>query len=939
MLGWPFKADRGERDIAARSRAAAQSYSTWKAAAVQREIDEGRSPGISLEHFWLDEHRKLVDENHDQPVAGLALSGGGIRSATFSLGILQALGAEKLIYKFDYLSTVSGGSYIGSFFGGLFARRENTPAIISGKPVGKDPFVQAAGAVRQLRQFGRYLAPSGAGDLLRGVAIVLRNVVALHFVLGISIMWLALVAVGFRTWFVPTYTANPGWFQSLMHHSMLQAAPTLIALVVPLLIFFSIGLAFWLAPRGDVPDPTSIPVEPITSVDQLPADTEPEAPAAVEAAVHDVAAPPARQFNRKFWWYGVATFPVIGTIGLASVAWLFVFGSIPKTAVIMRSIFEWFGGEFGASQVTTNYWPCVLFNQSFDGVAAIVAFSATVAVVVRIALSFDPASQSERYWDRKRSDLTAFIAHPVYGIGLFVICLAVSAADWGGYLVWYLFKTGLNHGSLLTSVSSLAVPGVVTTVMIPVAQWLIKQVASKADGAPIKLSGATLQNILLSVTAFLLIAAMVVVWVGLAYIAILGTNEPARSGLDEVHWVRLWWWFGGLGLTALSIGYTTTFINLSSLSSLYAGRLRRAYLGAGNAVRISNEVAVDSENEGDDIRLVDYYDKATAGPVHLINVTINETTGKGSHVVQRDRHGRNLVLSPAGLFHTGDNDRLNRVDWTDSGHETLPLSSWIGISGAAFSTGLGARTNLRLALIAGLSNVRLGYWWRKERTRKAPFSTQYHLLRELTASFPGVDGPRWYLSDGGHFENTAAYELIRRRVPFIVISDNGADADYQYEDVANLVRKARIDFDCDIDFLQVAELDSWLGKDTKLRKTFGSLGQIAGNAPSAPTAVAALARVTHMKDGGRDESVPVGTLLLIKPRLTGDGPQDLIRYKAVNGSFPQQSTLDQFFDEDQWESYYHLGLLIGRSVFADNGRFWSPRALLPIPPASSPSPA
>ena len=46
---------------------------------------------------------------------GLALSGGGIRSATFSLGFLQALAANGLLRHVDFLSTVSGGGYIGRF--------------------------------------------------------------------------------------------------------------------------------------------------------------------------------------------------------------------------------------------------------------------------------------------------------------------------------------------------------------------------------------------------------------------------------------------------------------------------------------------------------------------------------------------------------------------------------------------------------------------------------------------------------------------------------------------------------------------------------------------------------------------------------------------------------------------------------------------------------
>ncbi|MBD0305784.1 MAG: patatin-like phospholipase family protein [Nitrospiraceae bacterium] len=49
-------------------------------------------------------------------LVGLAFSGGGIRSATFNLGVLQALAKLDVLRHCDYLSTVSGGGYIGSWF-------------------------------------------------------------------------------------------------------------------------------------------------------------------------------------------------------------------------------------------------------------------------------------------------------------------------------------------------------------------------------------------------------------------------------------------------------------------------------------------------------------------------------------------------------------------------------------------------------------------------------------------------------------------------------------------------------------------------------------------------------------------------------------------------------------------------------------------------------
>src|SRR5664279_1946125 len=51
---------------------------------------------------------------HD-PLAALCLSGGGIRSAPFCLGTLQALARHKLLTEFHYLSTVSGGGYVGGW--------------------------------------------------------------------------------------------------------------------------------------------------------------------------------------------------------------------------------------------------------------------------------------------------------------------------------------------------------------------------------------------------------------------------------------------------------------------------------------------------------------------------------------------------------------------------------------------------------------------------------------------------------------------------------------------------------------------------------------------------------------------------------------------------------------------------------------------------------
>ena len=93
-------------------------------------------PQLTFAHIHdqeLDEIQKrrekqsydLTEINQIQPdLVGLALSGGGIRSATFCLGFLQELQRLRLLRMFDYLSTVSGGGYLGGWWSAWLSRRQ-----------------------------------------------------------------------------------------------------------------------------------------------------------------------------------------------------------------------------------------------------------------------------------------------------------------------------------------------------------------------------------------------------------------------------------------------------------------------------------------------------------------------------------------------------------------------------------------------------------------------------------------------------------------------------------------------------------------------------------------------------------------------------------------------------------------------------------------------
>jgi hypothetical protein len=163
------------------------------------------------------------------------------------------------------------------------------------------------------------------------------------------------------------------------------------------------------------------------------------------------------------------------------------------------------------------------------------------------------------------------------------------------------------------------------------------------------------------------------------------------------------------------------------------------------------------------------------------------------------------------------------------------------------------------------------------------------------------------LSDGGFFEVTGAYELIRRRVPRIIICDAHADPRYELDSIADLTRKARLDFHATLEPVLPAEFEklrippdvaSHLGTLEDLQPTTTAAGDIVGLSQKH----AVLFRVTY-----HDQPERRSLLLYIKASLTGDEKIDVLAHHTQHREFPHEGTADQFFDEAQWESYRWLG--------------------------------
>jgi hypothetical protein len=134
---------------------------------------------------------KICQKGH----TALCLSGGGIRSATFALGVLTGLARHGLLGKFDYLSTVSGGGYIGSWLS-AWMKHEGAPAVqaqlgsMTGEKLQPDPE-----PVRHLRAYSSYLTPKLgllSADTWTLAATMIRNLL-LNWVVVVPLLLSALL--------------------------------------------------------------------------------------------------------------------------------------------------------------------------------------------------------------------------------------------------------------------------------------------------------------------------------------------------------------------------------------------------------------------------------------------------------------------------------------------------------------------------------------------------------------------------------------------------------------------------------------------------------------------------------------------------------------------------------------------------------------------------
>lgn len=949
-----------------------QSGAPGNGAAYMDAADDGNALPLEFEAVKAREQALLglapagADDDGATRGSGLALSGGGIRSATFSLGVLQALAARGMLDRFDYLSTVSGGGYIGAWLSAWIHRAGLTQVQYllgrggGGSGGGAAPHTQEPEPVSWLRRYSNYLTPRVglfSIDSLTLISIWGRNVMlSLIVVLAFFAVLLLLprLALLYVVGLVDGQPAMLGYVAGALGGGVFPAA----------LVVSMVDLE---TPPG--PARTRLSSTPAVLLTVL-------LPGVLAA------------LSGSFWLFGPPS-PEPGAnhrMALLSGALLLLVAAGWMGCKLYRTL-QKARGPTRAARLAAALAECAVFLASggvgigcgagmlasmrgllgsqggtAHAAALLTLGPALFLLVFGVAGSIFVGLVGRNYYERSRewwSRMNAwFLIIGVAWLGLHACAFYVPAlTEWAYANAGPWLRGVVGAGWLASLVGLLLTPRqggtgwrsqlhMLTVAKAAAALFLLGFVAAAASLSDFLLSdtgrlartvvlgpigaaefdlhvlsplGEMTQRIALAGGAGATLPAYVA-----ARMADLQALLLIRVGPLPFLWLALLAMLGVLLLFGLRVD-----VNKFSLHNMYKTRLIRCYLGASNPRRHAQPFT--GFDDSDDVAL-----PAMAGtdgvqrPFHIINTALNLSQGK--NLAWQERKAASFTLTPLYCgFSLGQTQgvsseskargRLLRPEldpdvvvadalagyrptsqYAASNGEQRALSLGVAAatSGAAASPNMGAATSPALAFLMTLLNLRIGRWspnpagpnWR----RASPRFGLLCLLQELFG-YSNDEAGYVYLSDGGHFDNTGIYELVRRRCRLILLVDASEDGARGFDDLGRAIRQCRIDFGVEIRL----ELDA-------LR---------AGAGGALPSRGHAMGDILYGAGAGQ------GQLIYIKPTLCAARrePVDVLNYASNNPSFPHQTPADQFFDESQFESYRQLGQHIAMASL-DQYRQW-----------------
>lgn len=811
-------------------------------------------------------------------VVGLTLSGGGIRSASFSLGVLQALNEANALRKIDYLSTVSGGGYIGSALsatmttnGGKFAFGQSTgPRSVDASLTD----VMDTPAVGHLRNYSNYLMPFGLRDLVTAIAIVLRGLV------------------------------------------------TNVTLVLPVILLLAAVTIYSSPDRSDLLEPNILGIPlvwlKVTHFGVTILVTLFAFPLFMLWAIYRSHCAAHKQSEFRTW------IPVFASAYLIVIAAFFFCELQPFLIAGMFDLADEAGKAHGHDRSLLTAFITRLAAIATPIAAIVTFFRQQVGTLLKSVTSASGMSRK----------LAAFAAHGA----IWFAGAALPLLIWVGYLhlcYWGIINNippsqdsveqSAIHGTIRLEGPGINLRGAVDC--RPSAESSCGQASSKPAPLPFGefYDGTHTPGWLINT------AATVSGW--------LTPLVPAGEFRDwlKIRPVTVLYVIVGLLLMAFSWLMRP---NGNSLHRLYRDRLSKAFLfNPDRLARERHHASEQTVDQGRDFETLDTIKisalapEIPTAPYHLINAALNV---QGSDYA--NRRGRNadfFLFSPryVGSEATGYAPTTVMEEKT-----ALDLPTAMAISGAAFSSNMGSSSIRALTPTLALLNVRTGYWLCNPRflgpnaaNMDKPRASKWYLWSEISGRLY-EDSAEVYITDGGHIENLGMYELLRRRARVIVVVDAEADPAMRLPSFMTLQRYARIDLGVRInmpwDGIRKATL-KWMGfsgtcgacpseakssapadaaaSNSPLRTDSGDSGPLASHGPHA-----AIGTIDYA--GGE-----TGWLLYIKSSLSGDENDYVRDYARRNGEFPHESTGDQFFSEEQFEVYRALGFhIVSRLLGGDD---------------------
>ena len=822
---------------------------------------------------WME---RIRTGNQPHNLIGLAFSGGGIRSATFNLGVLQGLQEFDLLRQIDFLSTVSGGGFIGSW---LVANVRRTAHWLG-------RLMSWEESIAHLRRYSNYLAPR-AGVLTTDTwtmwASWARNAFLIQLT-GLAWLFALLLSALLGQSVFRKAGALPAVFGGEVPDAAIVAGCMTLLVLISLLYNLTRsravsgkGKAFrgkWV--RRLVVLPSWISSFLLASL--LWAD-------ATGRSALSSAFSGARSYSTILLiaWHPWLPLLVVIWLALVVIAFATLFHHqwhalwISTLCVlvlylelcgIMRLFMQWSGAPY------KFVWYAYVIG------APLVLAATTISVGLFIGFCGRNSIEPVREWWTRFGTWLA-----IYGAGYLAIA---TAAVFGPLWTLSLLHSG-KHWSIKGSF---------------IASWIGTVIGGLLAGKSSKTTGNgsrsmfTGLEILAKLGGLLFIVGTVLAAATTLY-ALLVKIGTDCSNLSE-YWdvlseIPLWTMAAAFAVAILCGTLFSWFfeINIFGLNQFYRNRIVRCYLGATRWTPGFRKPQPFTKFDGKDdmpLSTLGSPDAPTTlspcvgnfrGPFPIFNCALN--LGGSSDLALHTRHSASFSLTP--LRCGADRRRVGyaptKSRFGDFANGVM-LGQAVAISGAAASPNMGYNTSPLVAFMLTMFNVRLGWWFPNPgqhawNNRGLRFSL-YYLLKEL---FGVADEKNLFVnvSDGGHFENLGIYELVRRRCKVIIAADAECDEVLQFGSLGNLVRLCETDFGVKID-IDVSSIRQQKDGFSLSHCTIGKIIYSNGS---------------------------IGYLVYLKASVSGDEDVGVTQYRSVHPSFPHETTANQFFSEDQFESYRKLG--------------------------------